>query len=179
MTDGVVPVYLVRGDDPALVGPQVSELVHELAGDDQTRLAVEDLSGEEVGIDAAVDALQTPAFLSDRRVVVVRDAGRFRTDELDSLLAYLDDPLATSVLVLVAGGGQIAAKLLAAVKKSGRVIDASVPAGAKGRSGWLAAALKEGPVDLDRAAAALLSDHLGEDVGRLATLLDALASAYG
>jgi DNA polymerase III subunit delta len=69
--------------------------------------------------------------------------------------------------------------LLAAVKKSGRVIDASVPSGAKGRSGWLAAALKEGPVDLDRQAAAQLSDHLGEDVGRLATLLDALASAYG
>lgn len=179
MSDAAVPVYLVRGDDPALVGPAVSELVHELAGDDPTGLAVEDLSGEEVGIDAAVDALQTPAFLSDRRVVVVRDAGRFRTDELDALLAYLDDPLDTSVLVLVAGGGQLAAKLLAAVKKSGHVIDASVPAGAKGRSGWLAAALKEGPVDLDRHAAALLSDHLGEDVGRLATLLDALAAAYG
>src|SRR5581483_9202698 len=91
----------------------------------------------------------------------------------------LDDPLPTSVLVLVSGGGQLAAKLLAAVKKSGHVVDVSVPTGAKGRSGWLAAALKDGPVNLDRQAAALLSDHLGEDVGRLATLLDALAAAYG
>jgi len=55
----------------------------------------------------------------------------------------------------------------------------SVPTNAKARSGWLATALKEGPVNLDRNAAALLSDHLGEDVGRLATLLDALAAAYG
>jgi DNA polymerase-3 subunit delta len=172
-------VYLVRGDDPALVGPAVSELVRELAGDDVAGLAVEDLSGDEVGIDAAVDAVQTPAFLSDRRVVVVRDVGRFRTEELAPLLTYLDDPLPTSVLVLVSGGGQIAAKLLAAVKKAGHVIDASVPSGAKGRSGWMAAHLKNGPVRLDREAAALLNEHLGEDVGRLATLLDALASAYG
>ena len=177
--DEVVSVYLVRGDDPALVGPAVSELVHRLAGDDATGVAVEDLSGEDVGLDAAVDALQTPAFLSDRRVVVVRDVGRFRTDEIDGLLAYLDDPLPTSVLVLVAGGGQIPAKLLAAVKKAGHVVDVSVPTGAKGRSGWLAAQLKQAPVTLDREAAAVLSDHLGEDVGRLATLLDALASAYG
>jgi DNA polymerase-3 subunit delta len=177
--DEVVPVYLVRGDDPALVGPAVSELVRRLAGDDSTGLAVEDLSGDDVGLDAAVDAVQTPAFLSDRRVVVVRDVGRFRTDDLDSLLAYLDDPLPTSVLVLVGGGGQVAAKLLAAVKKAGHVVDVTVPSGAKGRSGWLAAQLKQAPVKLDREAAGLLGDHLGEDLGRLATLLDALASAYG
>jgi DNA polymerase-3 subunit delta len=39
--------------------------------------------------------------------------------------------------------------------------------------------LKQAPVKLDKDARALLADHLGEDVGRLGTLLDALASAYG
>ena len=115
----------MRGDDPALVGPAVSELVHQLAGDDATGLAVEDLSGDDVGLDAVVDACQTPPFLASRRVVLVREVGRFRADEVESLLAYLDDPLPTSVLVLVGGGGQTPAKLLAAVKKAGHVVDVS------------------------------------------------------
>jgi len=47
------------------------------------------------------------------------------------------------------------------------------------RSGWLADRLKTAPVRLDREAATRLGEHLGEDVGRLTTLLDALAVSYG
>jgi DNA polymerase-3 subunit delta len=43
----------------------------------------------------------------------------------------------------------------------------------------LAARLKEGPVRLDARAAALVGDHLGDDVDRLSSLLEMLAAAYG
>jgi DNA polymerase-3 subunit delta len=172
-----VNAWYVKGDDAALLSAEVRRLVHELAGDDP--LAVEDVSGEEVDAARIVDACNTPPFLGDRRVVVAREVGRFTTEQLDPLLEWLKDPLPTTALVLTAGGGQVSQKLVNAVKKVGAVVDASAPSGAKARSGWLVARLKDGPVTLDAAAGRLIGEHLGEDVGRLDSLLDALAAAYG
>ena len=82
-------------------------------------LAVEDFGGDEVDLATVADSCATPPFLSARRIVVVRDVGRFSTDEVAPLLAYLEDPLPTTVLILVAGGGAVAPKLAAAVKAHG------------------------------------------------------------
>src|SRR5205085_6789246 len=127
---------------------------------------------------AVVEAAQTPPFFSERRVVVARDVGRFSTQDVASLVAYLEDPLPTTALVLVAGGGQTPRPLVEAVKKAGHVVDASVPTG-RARQGWLTARLRAAPVELDAEAAALVAEHLGEDVGRLGSLLDMLAAARG
>ena len=170
-------VHLLKGDDPTLLADAVSELVHELAGDDGA-LAIEDLTGDDVTIDAVVDACQTPPFLGSRRVVVVRDIGRFRADELAPLLTYLEHPLDTTALVLVAGGGQTSTKLVNAVKKIGNVHETGAGT-AKARDKWVADRVKQAPVHLDAPARAHITAHLGEDVGRLGSILDALASAYG
>lgn len=169
--------WYVKGEDSTLVAEEVRRLVGELTGGDP--MALEDLSGEEVDVAAIVDACLTPPFLADRRVVVVREVGRFRTEELEPLLQWLADPLPTTALILTAGGGQVSQRLVNAVRKVGQVVDASVPTGAKGRTSWLVNRLQEASVTLDAAAGALLGEHLGEDVGRLTSLLDGLAAAYG
>jgi DNA polymerase-3 subunit delta len=173
---GAVQAWYVRGDDPALVGEEVRRLAHELSGGDPT--AVEDLSGDEVDVGAIVDACRTPPFLAERRVVVARDVGRFRAEALEPLLEWLADPLPTTALVLAAGGGQHSQRLVAAVRKVGKVVDTAVGTG-KARNQWLADRLEGAPVRVEPEAARLLGQHLGEDVGRLSTLLDALAAAYG
>lgn len=171
-----VHAWLVRGDDPTLVADEVRRLITELSHGDA--MAVEDLSGDDVTVAAIADACQTPPFLADRRVVVAREVGRFLSEELKPLLAWLADPLPTTSLVLTGGGGQVSVKLVNAVRKVGHIVDAGAGSG-KARDHWLSAKLKHAPVHLDARAAAALGLHLGEDVSRLGTLLDALASAYG
>lgn len=168
--------WLVKGDDPTLVADAVRELVQELSGGDPT--AVEDHSGDDVDAGAIAEACQTPPFLAERRVVVAREVGRFRTEELAPLLVWLADPLPTTALVLTAGGGQVSQKLVNAVRKVGTVVDTSAGRG-RARTQWLADRLKAAPLRFDREAGEQLGAHLGEDVGRLTTLLDALAVAYG
>ena len=167
--------WYVKGDDEALVRQRVSDLVAELTNDP---FAVEDFSSEDYELTAVLDACATPPFLGDRRVVVARGIGRFRAEELAPLIAWLDHPLPTTSLVVVAGGGAVSQKLVNAIKKVGTVVDASAGTG-KARTSWLVTRLKDAPVKLDAAAGSLLSEHLGEDVGRLSGLLDALAAAYG
>ena len=170
--------YLVRGDQPVLLADAVKHLVAELVDGGDAGLMTEELAGDEYTVGAVVDAAQTPPFFGDRRIVVARDVGRFSTHDVEPLVTYLRDPLPTTSLVLVAGGGQVARSLVEAVRKAGHVVDAGVPGG-RGRPTWLAAKLKEGPVRLDARAAAMVGDHLGDDVDRLGSLLEMLASAYG
>ena len=172
-----LPVYLVRGDQPVLLADAVKHLVAELAEGD-AGLMPEELTGDDYTVGALVDAAQTPPFFGARRVVVGRDVGRFSTHDVEPLVTYLADPLETTSLVLVAGGGQVARPLVEAIRKAGHVVDAGVPGG-RGRSTWLAARLKEGPVRLDARAAAMVAEHLGDDVDRLSSLLEMLASAHG
>ena len=150
-----LPAYLVRGEQPVLLADAVKHLVAELAEGGDAGLLTEELSGDEYTVGAVVDAAQTPPFFGDRRIVVARDVGRFSTHDVEPLVAYLQDPLPTTSLVLVAGGGQVARPLVEVVRKTGHVVDAGVPGG-RGRSTWLAARLKEGPVRLDARAAAMV-----------------------
>lgn len=178
MTASAAAAYLVRGDEPTLLADAVADLVGLLVGDDDPAFVVEDFSGDDYELGAVVDAAHTPPFFGDRRVVVVRAVGRFTAEETAPLVAYLADPLPTTSIVLVGGGGQITRGLVDAVKKAGEVVDAAAPTGRK-RAAWVGRRIEEHDVRLDPAAVEVLTEHLGDDLGRLGSVLDVLVSAYG
>jgi DNA polymerase-3 subunit delta len=172
---------LVRGDDPSLVAQAVHEVVAELVSDRDASMVVEEhteQSSDATDVGVIVDALSTPPFLTDRRVVVVRDAGRISTPEAGRIAAALKDPVPGVVLVVAAGGGTIPAVLAKAVEQKGRVVDTKVANG-RARAQWIAGRLHDAPVKLDPEAASRLGEHIGDDLGRLDGLFESLASAYG
>ncbi len=175
------PAYLVRGDDASLVGQRTHDLLGVIVGENDAAMVVEELGGsaaDELDVGVVVDALTTPPFLTDRRIVVLRDAGRLVASDAARLVSCLDDPLPGVTLVLVAGSGTIPAALVKAAERQGTVIDTAVGTG-RARTQWLVDRLHDGPVRLDARAGARVGDHLGGDVSRLRGLLDALAAAYG
>jgi DNA polymerase-3 subunit delta len=177
----VRPAYLVKGDDPSLVAQAAHGLTETLVGGSDPSLAVEEFGGpgaDDLDVGLVVDACTTPPFLVERRVVVVRDAGRLNAADAARLTAYLEDPLPSTSLVLVGGGGTVPAALAKSVGKVGEVVNTAVGTG-RARSQWLADHLRGAPVRLDGAATAKVGEHLGGDMGRLAGLLDTLAAAYG
>jgi DNA polymerase III subunit delta len=179
--NGESSVYLVRGDDPSLVGQAVHELLGELVGERDAATVAEEHGGPgtpDLDVGVIIDAVTTPPFITDRRVVVVRDAGRLVSSDASRLVPCLEDPLPGVVLVLVAGGGTIPAALVKVVDRVGRVVDTAVGTG-RARTQWLVDRLHDAPVRLDARAATRLGDHLGGDLSRLQGLLDTLAAAYG
>jgi DNA polymerase III subunit delta len=175
------PVYLVKGDDAALVAQAVRGLLDEVVGDGDHALIVEEIGGgvgEELSVGTVVDACLTPPFLVERRVIVVREAGRLLTADVPRLVEVVLDPLPSTVLILVGGGGTIPAPLVKAVTASGKVIDVTTSK-AGDRKAWLHDHLRAAPVKLEPRAADLLAGHVGEDLGRVEGLLGALSAAYG
>lgn len=176
------PVYLVKGDDPILLSEAIRTLTASVVGDDDAGLAIEEIDLEahdDHGVGALLDACLTPPFLTDRRVVVARPAGILNAEDGARIVQYLEHPLDTTVLVLVGGGGTVPPKLVAAVKAHGEQIDAAAPRQPRDRTSFLVDRIRKSGINLDNRAAQRLGEHLGEDVNRLAGILDVLIGAYG
>jgi DNA polymerase-3 subunit delta len=170
-------VYLIEGDEPTLVFEAVGSLVRDVLGDADRSLAVEDYAGDDVDLASVADGCATPPLLVERRIVVVREIGRYSADEIAPLVAYLENPLPTTVLILAGGGGQVPSKMVAAVKAHGRVDSTRVEA--RRAADWLRERLRHASVRFDPEAEAALRDHLGEDVSRLVPILELLVTVYG
>lgn len=189
-----VPVHLVRGGDDILRGEALSRLVDDLVEDLDRSLALDEFDLDTVTLGAAVDAAQTPPFLTERRVVVVRRFGRFsKNDEIAGLLDYLADPLPTSELVLVwekavnpTDTGESAARtprvppaLTKAIKAAGGTVhETDAPTG-RNLAGWVAEQLKGAGLAVDPAGRDRIVERLGEDVGALIGLVERLKPVFG
>jgi DNA polymerase III subunit delta len=173
-------VHLLTGDDESLLSSALSDLVHRLVGDGDRSLMVDDFDGADYELTSVADAAQTLPFLTDRRVVVARGIGRFTADDVAPLVSYLADPLDSTELVLVTGGGRVPKALTDALKAAGATVtDTSPPTRAKERSGWVEERVTEAGLHLDGQSLAALTGWMGEDAGRLTGLLDTLVSAFG
>jgi DNA polymerase III subunit delta len=181
------PVYLVSGEDPNLRADALRHLVARLLGGDDPSMAVEEFDlatrgdeaedgGTGAAVAAALGAAQTPPFGSERRIVILREAGLLGAEDGEALAAYLADPLPTTVVVLVTGGGRLPAALTKAFKASGGE-EVTPPAERTGDT--LTVHLKAAGVSLSPAAVRRVSDWLGDDAGRVPALLDVLRAAYG
>jgi DNA polymerase-3 subunit delta len=173
-------VHLLTGDDESLLAAAVGDLVKQLVGDgDRTRM-VDDHSTDDYEVRSLVDAAQTPPFLTDRRIVIGRGVGRFNADDLATLVAYLREPLPSTDLVLTASGGRLAKALTDAVKAGGGLVQATgVSARKQDRQKWLEEQLVVADVRLDHQAVSMLTERLGEDMGRLRGILETLTATFG
>lgn len=174
-------VHLVKGADAGLRSAAVGDLVHRLIGDVDRSLAVDDFDGDgdAAELTAAVDAASTPPFLTDVRVVVLREVERFGADDVAPLVRYLADPSPTTELVLTQAGGRLSKALADALKQVGALVTDSDPGTGRDRSAWIDERLTEAGVRLDPDARRLLAEQVGEDLGRVPSLLEVLASTYG
>ncbi len=172
--------YLLTGDDESILRSAVQDLVHRLIGDGDRTLMVDEFDSEEYELRSVVDAAQTPPFLTETRIVVGRGIGRFTTEELAPLVNYLADPLPSTELVLVAGGGRIPKSLTDAVKQTGGITsNTTPPSRPKDRQAWIAEKAEEAGVRFDPSATMRVATWLGEDIGRLDGILATLVSTYG
>lgn len=180
----------MKGDDPILRSDAAEQLIARLVGSEDRTLALEEITippkptGEsEVGgsdarvaaVDLALNGASTPPFMTGCRVVVVRDVGLLSATEIEPICRYLEDPLATTELVLVAGGGALAKGLESAIKQHGEI---HTPDATKAGD-VLAHALDEADLRLRPDAAKMLLAHVGADAGLIPGIVETLAGAHG
>ncbi len=122
----------------------------------------------------AASAASSPPFGTTARIVVVRDVGTLTKDEVAPLLEFLADPLDTTELVLVGGGGAPPPALGKAVEKAdGEKVTVKAAETADQLSDLSATV----GVEITGAARKRISEHLGEDAARVPELVRVLRAA--
>jgi len=198
-----VTIVLVQGTDPSLRDREVQRVVDELLAGVDRSIALDDhtiesrrRTGASADADgpadeaddagtgaslelptfaAVVNAVQSPPFMTECRVVVVREIGNLTGEQGKWLAEWIADPLEGVHLVLVSGGGRVPVALDKACKASATVVG---PAGEQTATA-LASAAKAARLRLSADASARIATHLGDDAGRVPELVELLRATYG
>lgn len=172
-------VVVVHGDDDVSMSRAVEAAVDVAVGERDRAEVLHELRNDDYTVADIVDAINTPPFLADRRVVVARGADRFNAEELGALIDALASLLPSSRLV-VERRGRLPKALKDAVSAAGGVAASTgAPVQAKAKRDWLDDRFGEAGVTLDRSARTFVVEHLGEDAARVGPLLDTLVGVHG
>ena len=164
------PAYLLTGSDRPKIGRALQRLRARVGEQSIEQLDVPPASGDD-----AVAACNALGFFSgDARLVIASGVDKWKAADVKAVAAYLADPAPGTVLALVAEDVKADSPLGKAVAKVGQVLAFSV---AKNKVvGWVAEQFALHGVRAETEACAALVQLVGDDLHRLASEIDKLAT---
>lgn len=194
------PVYLLHGEEPYYID-QVSDLLEKSVLDDMEKEFNQTiLYGKDVDLDTLTGAAKRYPMMSNYQVVLVKEAqelkgliGRSKEEEEEKekekntsaktskeketnpLLQYLSKPLSSTILVLCVKYKTVdkRGKFYKAIEKTATILETKKPYDDK-LPGWIEVYLAEKKALIAPKAAALMAEHLGNDLSRIANECDKL-----
>jgi len=169
------PVYVICGKDKYLVSSECESLLNKLLTAEDRAMALYQPEADKAQIADVLDELRTLPFLAKRRVVVIKDADKFISENRAALEKYFDKPCQSGVFILVVETWPKNTKLAKKLPTMGGLIEVS-----EIKHGRLAMYAETYVRDkyakrFDRNAAELLVELAGDDAGRLCSEVDKLA----
>jgi DNA polymerase-3 subunit delta len=170
---------VVHGDDVYLRRESIAALVRGLLGEEADDLAVTRFPGDKATLSDVLDELRTLPLLVHRRVVIVDDADPFVTAHRKELEALADGHATPGALILAVKTWPSNTRLAKAVNKVGLGVDCRTPEERELPTWLVQAARARSSVKLHPAAAQLLVELVGPEVGLLASEVEKLAVYVG
>lgn len=168
-------IYVIAGKDDSLVGVQCGKLLDELLEPSQRVTGLFDAEGGSVSAAEVLDELRTAPFLTDKRVVLVRDADDFVSDNRPLLEKYFDNPCPSGRLILVVKSWTSTTKLAKKLAKAGKLISVAQPSRKELPRRVIEYAEDAYGKKVAYPAAQLLIELTGDDLTRLYSEIDKLA----
>lgn len=176
---GFLPAYLANGDDTLKRERVAERLVQRVGQLGDISFNSETFDGESAAGTDIVSACNTLPFMSDVRLVTVKNADKLRKADSEALVAYLQSPSETTVLALYAASLAKNTRLYKAVAALGpkAIIDCSSVSKRDLPSLVVKMANAHG-ISIRSDAAGLLVDLVGEDTVRIDAELKKLSLAH-
>jgi len=168
-------IYVIAGKEDSLVNAHAADLLDKLLEPSQRVTGLFDAESASATASEVLDELRTAPFLTDKRVVLIRAADDFVSNNRELLEKYFDNPCPTGRLVLTMKNWDSRTKLARKLPKVGELISIAQP-----KTWELPQRLVQYAADahnkrLDRYAAGLLVELIGDELTRLYSEVDKLA----
>jgi DNA polymerase-3 subunit delta len=176
------PVYLLHGEEPYYID-EVSDFVeHKVLSDAEKGFNQTVFYGTDTDVMNVLNASKRYPMMADYQVVLVKEAqdmkwGNEDTDKksINPLLAYLDNPLASTILVFCYKYGKFdkRKKTYKAIEKNGVIFESSplydskIPA-------WIETFVAGKGYQINPQASAMLAEYLGNDLSKIANEMEKL-----
>ena len=173
------PVCVVFGNDAFLRRQSLLKLREAVLGGDEADFSLTAFEGRTAELRDVLEELATVAMFGGKRLVVVEEADEFISRYRADLEDYVARPSRTGVLVLEAATWPSNTRLYKAVAAEGLAIDCNVPAAAQ-LARWLGGWAKQTHgVELPLAAAEMLVEIIGPELGLIDQELAKMALMAG
>lgn len=177
-SDGSPCVYAIYGKDRRLALETLQEITDRVLGDADEQVCLSRYEGAvEWGV--VLDDLCTLPFLSERRLVVIKDADAFITAYRENLEKYLDSPSETGVLVLMPESFPKTTRLAKRVVKLGGLVNCEAVKPRELPNFLVGYAKQKHQLSLPRDGVEALLELVGEDANMLSNEIDKIATFLG
>lgn len=168
-------IYVIAGKDESLVSLRCQKLLDELIDPQQRTTGLFNVDPAKVSVSEVLDELRTAPFLSDKRVVLVKGADKFISENRQLLEKYFDNPCPTGLLVLTVNSWSAGTKLAKKLPKVGQLFSLTQPKAAQLPAVLARYAAEAHDKKLSGTAAELLIELAGDNLPRLYSEIDKLA----
>jgi DNA polymerase-3 subunit delta len=168
-------IYVIAGEDESLVNLNCQQLLDKLIEPSQRATGLFDADPNRVSISEILDELRTAPFLSDKRIVLIKRADKFISNNRDLLEKYFDNPSPTGILILTVNSWDARTKLAKKLANSGKLITVTQPKGQQLQRCLIDYARQAHDKKLTQNAAEILVEFAGDELPRLYSEVDKLA----
>ena len=161
------PVYLLMGDEPYYVDMVCDAIIEHCLDESERDFNQTVCYGADVDADAVIAAARRYPMFAERQLVVVKEAQMMKS--LDSLAVYCEKPLESTVLVIAMHGASADKRksLYKSVSKIGVVVESQTLRDYE-MAKWIPMFYRTKGLDVAPDAAALLAEHAGTDLNKIA-----------
>ena len=161
------PVYLLMGDEPYYVDMVCDAVLDNCLDESERDFNQTVCYGADVDADTVITAARRYPMFSERQLVVVKEAQMMKS--LEELAVYCQNPLESTVLVIAMRGASADKRksLYKTVSKMGVVVESQVLRDYE-MPKWISMFYRTKGLDIAPDAAALLSEHAGTDLNKIA-----------
>lgn len=160
-------VYLLHGEEGYYIDRLV-ELFENLLPEEDRDFNLTVLYAPETDPDTVIDACRRYPMMTDRQVVILKEAQSGGATFLNALAKYIASPTPTTVLVIACCGAEAKGKdLTAALKKSNSVVYESKRLTERTVGPVILEMLKERNLSIEPKALEMFRDYVGTDLSRL------------
>ena len=168
-------IYVIYGKEESLVNAECRALVDQLLESQQRTTGLLNADAAQVSVSDVLDELRTAPFLTEKRVVVVKGADDFVSENRQLLERYFDSPCPTGIFILTVKSWPSKTKLAKKLGKVGKLIGVTQPKTWQLPGRLVKYASDAHDKKLTTEAAELLVELSGDELARLYSEVDKLA----
>lgn len=168
-------IYVIVGEEKSLVEAECEKLLASELSPQQRVTGLFSADPAEVSATEVLDELRTLPFLTERRVVLVKGADKFVSENRELLEKYFDNPCPTGILILTVSSWPERTKLAKKLPSVGKLLSVVQPKRWQLPQRLAQYASDAHDKNLTEAAAELLIELTGDELVRLYGEVDKLA----